>query len=297
LPDDVTAVASGALRRSLLRAAPELRRDLPWIACGDPWAILVSEVMLQQTQTSRVVDPWHRFMERFPTPLSCAEAPMALMLRSWEGLGFHRRARNLHNAARMLVDEFGGEVPRDVASLRRLPGVGEYTAHAVASFAFGAPVAVLDTNVGRVLARAVANRTLAVAEARSLAAQTLAPRSSARFNQAMLDLGAQFCTATPRCATCPVRRVCRWHREGGNDPAPSSAAVSKPQSTFAGSDRQMRGRMLARLRVGPVTEAELLALTGGFDEKRGRRVLASLATDGLVERHGLRLQLPGETPR
>jgi len=127
-----------------------------------------------------------------------------------------------------------------VADLRRLPGVGEYTANAVASFAFGECVAVVDTNVGRVLARAVANRTLSVRDARVVANELLPRSNAAAFNQALLDLGAQFCTSTPRCDPCPMARVCRWHVEGGPDPAPRSAGVSRPQSKFQGSDRQAR---------------------------------------------------------
>ena len=125
---------------------------MPWIGT-DPWSVLVSEVMLQQTQTSRVIGPWTRFLEAFPTPTSCADASLSEVLRLWSGLGYHRRAKALHDAAIMIRDDFGGMVPRQVDELRRLPGVGEYTANAVGSFAFGHRVAVIDTNVGRVLGR------------------------------------------------------------------------------------------------------------------------------------------------
>ena len=141
-----------------------------------PWAVLVSEVMLQQTQTSRVVEPWRRFLERFPTPTSCADAPLSTVLTVWAGLGYPRRAKAIHDAARVMRDDHDGAVPREVAQLLQLPGVGEYTAHAVASFAFAKPVAVLDTNVGRVLARAIENRTLRHREAR--AARRVAPTTS-----------------------------------------------------------------------------------------------------------------------
>ncbi|EQD35037.1 HhH-GPD family protein, partial [mine drainage metagenome] len=137
-----------------------MRRDLPWIDHPDPWAILVSEVMLQQTSTARVIDPWRRFLERFATPAALADAPLADALAAWAGLGYHRRARDLHAAAGLVVTRFAGEVPSSLEDLRSLPGVGPYTASAVASFAFHAPVAVVDTNVGRILARAWANRTL-----------------------------------------------------------------------------------------------------------------------------------------
>ncbi|MBW4077408.1 MAG: A/G-specific adenine glycosylase, partial [Acidobacteria bacterium] len=138
-------------RRALRRAAPGLQRPLPWIRHPDPWAILVSEIMLQQTQTSRVVEPWSLFLQRFPTPGACADAPLSSVLTLWGGLGFPRRAKALHTTARMIRDDFDGVVPSDVRSLRSLAGVGEYTANAVASFAFGQRVAVLDTNVGRIV--------------------------------------------------------------------------------------------------------------------------------------------------
>lgn len=151
--------------------------------------MLVSEFMLQQTQTSRVQAPWRAFLNAFATPTDCADAPLERVLQQWSGLGYHRRAKALHDAARMIRDDFAGVVPRKVADLRRLPGVGEYTANAVASFAYGAPVAVLDTNVGRVLARALENRSLRSSEARTAAQALLPRRDGPAFNQAMLDSG------------------------------------------------------------------------------------------------------------
>jgi A/G-specific adenine glycosylase len=275
----------------LRRVAPVIARDLPWVAHEDPWAVLVSEFMLQQTQTSRVVSPWRAFLDAYPTPNDCANATLASVLQRWSGLGYHRRAKALHDAARMIRDEFNGEVPDDVDDLRRLPGVGDYTANAVASFAFGEPVAVLDTNVGRILARALENRPLRPSEARHAANALLPRRESASFNQAMLDLGAQFCRSSPRCDECPASGVCRWHLEGGPDPAPHSAAVSRPQSTFAGSDRQARGRVLAALRVKPESETHLVAQLGDVGEVRAASVLASLLHDGLVERTGRMIRL------
>jgi A/G-specific adenine glycosylase len=247
--------------------------------------------MLQQTQTSRVVGPWERFLRRFPSPTSCADASLADVLRLWEGLGYHRRAKALHGAARMIRDEFEGEVPSSVADLLRLPGVGEYTAHAVASFAFNERVAVLDTNVGRVLARAVANGTLRPVEARAMAFELLPRNDVAAFNQSMLDLGAQFCTSSPRCDTCPVARHCRWRREGGPDPAPTSAGVSRPQPAFSGSNRQLRGRVLASLRLSPSTTRELDSAFAGVDANRRDLVLEGLVADGLIVRNKSSIQL------
>jgi A/G-specific adenine glycosylase len=270
-----------AFRRALIKAAPSLRRDLPWLNSPDPWAILVSEVMLQQTSTSRVIDPWRRFLEKFPTATSCAEASLAEVLVTWSGLGFPRRAKSLHDASRMIRDEFGGQVPRSVEELRRLAGVGEYTSHAVASFAFGHHVAVLDTNVGRVLARALLNGSLRLGAARELAQELLPSDDAARFNQAMLDLGAQFCRAAPRCDVCPVASICAWRQGGGPDPAPLSAGVSRPQPRFDGSNRQLRGRVLRALNDGPRAKTRLVRELA-VAPARAEIVLDSLVRDGLV---------------
>jgi A/G-specific adenine glycosylase len=250
--------------------------------------------MLQQTQTSRVLGPWRRFLEVFPTPTSCADAPVSEVLRLWSGLGYHRRAKALHDAAITIRDDFGGVVPQQIDDLRRLAGVGEYTANAVGSFAFGHRVAVIDTNVGRVLARAVANRTLTLAEARREAKELLPRKDVASFNQAMLDLGAQFCTSRPRCDACPVARACRWKLEGGLDPAPRSAAVSRPQPAFQGSNRQARGRVLAALREGPRSMAQLLGAMESDDLTRGVTLIDALVADGLVERRGRLVTLSGD---
>jgi A/G-specific adenine glycosylase len=250
--------------------------------------------MLQQTQTSRVIGPWSRFMDTYPTPGVCADASLADVLRLWNGLGYHRRAKALHDAARMIRDEFDGVVPDGVQDLRRLPGVGEYTANAVASFAFGRRVAVVDTNVGRVLARALENRTLSRAEARSAANELLPRTNAAGFNQSLLDLGAQFCTSTPRCLECPVARVCKWHREGGADPAPRSAGVSRAQSRFAGSDRQARGRVVAALRERPRSVQHLRRCVDVTDPRRGDVLIAGLVNDGLIEHRGRLVRLRGD---
>jgi A/G-specific adenine glycosylase len=255
--------------------------------------VLVSEVMLQQTQVSRVLAPWSGFMETFATPTACADAPLSSVLRLWAGLGYHRRAKALHDAARMIRDEFNGEVPREIAQLRRLPGVGEYTANAVASFAFKQRVAVVDTNVARVLARALANRSLSPPETRDMSQRLLGRAESSAFNQAMLDLGAQFCRSAPLCASCPVAGICRWNKEGGTDPAPHSAGVSRPQSRFEGSDRQLRGRVLAELRASALSTDSLLARIEDSESARLRTVLDGLVSDGLVERRGPRVYLAG----
>ena len=238
--------------------------------------------MLQQTQSPRVIAPWTTFLERFPTPRSCAEAPLSDVLRLWSGLGYPRRARALHTAARQMVSDHDAAVPSTYEQLRQLPGVGDYTASAVASFAFHLPRAVVDTNVGRVLARAIANRPLTAKEARETARALLPRGDSSAFNQSMIDLGARFCRSSPACADCPMKKVCRWNIEGGVDPAPQSAGVSRPQSRFAGSDRQLRGTVLKQIQVRPVPPGRLRAAFRDIEEARYRGVLESLERDGLI---------------
>ena len=244
--------------------------------------------MLQQTSTARVLAPWAAFLAAYPTPGELADAPLDEVLAKWRGLGYPRRARALREAAIIMRERHGGRVPRSRADLLDLPGVGEYTANAVASFAFDEPVTVLDTNVGRVLARAVANARLTRAEARALGDELRATQPSAAFNQSLIDLGAQFCRATPRCARCPLAASCRWRREGGPDPAPSSAAVSRPQPAFAGSDRQLRGRVLTHLESRP-SPAAFAAHFVDVEPARLGAVLEGLARDGLVDLAGPRL--------
>ena len=285
----LTPLTSGAerlqaLRLSVLGAAASLDRKLPWASDHDPWSVLVREVMLQQTPVSRVVGPWRNFMHRFPTPTACADATQSDVLRQWAGLGYHRRARNLHLCARQLRDQSGGVVPNNVTELLTLPGVGSYTARAVATFAFGQAVGVLDTNVGRVLARYVENRRLVLSEAQLLADRLVDQSRPALFNQALLDLGAQFCRATPKCEQCPVKADCRWQLEGGNDPASESAGVSRPQSSFYGSSRESRGRLLRQLRDSAVTHARALKIIDPNDPERAIRILQGLIDDGLVSR-------------
>lgn len=277
-----------AFRRALARARPALSRELPWRGHDDPWAILVSEVMLQQTSVARVREPWARFLRAYPTPAACASAPLDEILVAWRGLGYPRRARYLRLAAIAIVERHGGRVPRAREDLLALPGVGDYTAAAVASFAFGAPVTVLDTNVGRVLSRAIANRRLSLAEARELAERLRGRSSSAPFNQSLLDLGAQFCRARARCESCPLARACRWRLEGGEDPSRDSAGVSKAQAPYEGSDRQLRGRVLAALESRPTRE-DFAAGLRDVESTRLTRVLEGLALDGLVDLAGPRL--------
>lgn len=278
------ALPSPARCRSLGRVVDawgeEHRRDLPWRATRDPWAVLVSEVMLQQTQVARVVGPWTGFLRRFPNPVACASASATEVVRAWAGLGYNRRALRLRQAAIAVVDRHGGRIPADHRALLDLPGVGRYTARAVLAFAFGHDVAVVDTNVGRVLARAAAGRPLGPAEAQAVADAALTRGRGWEHNQAMLDLGALHCTSRPACGGCPLRRSCRWARAGypEPDPARGSAATARPQRPFAGSDRQGRGRLVDALRAGPVPPGAL-AVVAGWPDDPGR---AALVADGLV---------------
>jgi A/G-specific adenine glycosylase len=276
-------------RRRLLEWGTEHRRDLPWRRTRDPWRILVSEVMLQQTQVDRVVPHYERFVAAFPGPADCAAAPSAEVVRLWSGLGYNRRALNLHWAARTVVADHGGVLPREDADLRALPGVGPYTARAVRSFAFGQDVAAVDTNAVRVLARSVWGGPLDAAAATRLGDRLVPAGLSWEFNQTMFDLGATVCTGShPDCGHCPLRRQCAWRRDGAAavDPWRSSPSV-RAQSTFAGSDRQGRGRLVDALRRGGVTEAALAAACGWPDDRgRAERIAAALVTEGFARWSG-----------
>jgi A/G-specific adenine glycosylase len=253
-------------------------RDLPWRDERDPWTILVAEVMLQQTQAERAIPKWRAFLEAYPDPASCAAAPLAEVLRLWQGLGYPRRARNLRAAAASIVERHDGRLPDDLDELLALPGIGPYTARAVLAFAFERDVGVVDTNIARVLARTTGERL--TPKRAQAAADELVPQGHGWiWNQVMMDLGAVVCRPTPKCGACPLAESCTWHVAGCPDPDPAvgSAGVSTRQAPFDGSDRQARGRVLAALHDGPRPVSE-------FDE----RILATLVADGLVDvRDGL----------
>jgi A/G-specific adenine glycosylase len=260
----VTPTARETQQTALLGWFAQHARDLPWRRTRDPYAILVSEVMLQQTQVARVLERYPAWLERWPTPSALAAASAADVLRAWAGLGYNRRALGLQNTARRVVEL--GEFPREIAELERLPGIGPYTARAIACFAFGAQVTAQDTNVRRVLERSLGTPDV------------LPPPGRAwDWNQALFDLGAQVCLArVPRCERCPLADACPARGQ--------TFAPQRRQSRFEGSRRQRRAALVRELAGGPVAE-------GGYD----RDVVASLLADGLAVRRadGL-LALPEE---
>jgi A/G-specific adenine glycosylase len=261
-------------------------RDLPWRRPGvDAWAVLVSEVMLQQTPVARVEPVWREWMARWPTPAALAAVPPADVIRAWGKLGYPRRALRLREAAIAVVERHGGVVPADVAALEALPGIGTYTARAVACFGYGQPQPVVDTNVRRVVARLVHGRAEAGnARAADLAdVVSLTPPDAgraARFSVAAMELGALVCVAgTPRCGVCPVRDRCSWRLAG----SPPHDGPARRVQKFAGTDRQVRGRLLDVLRAAPAP-VPAPELDAAWDDAVQRsRCLDSLLADGLVE--------------
>ena len=274
-------------------------RPLPWRSAGvTGWGVLVSETMLQQTPVNRVQPIWEEWMRRWPRPSDLAAEPQGEVLRAWGKLGYPRRALRLHEAAATIAAEHGDVVPSDVDTLLALPGIGAYTARAVAAFAYGRRAPVVDTNVRRVVARAVhgagdagppsTNRDLADVDA--LLPEEDAP--AARLSAALMELGQVVCTVrSPACESCPIAADCAWQHNG----RPAYAGPPKKVQKFAGTDRQVRGRLLDVLRgsTGPVTRDQL---DGAWNEAGQRdRCLDSLLVDGLVEQtDDGRFALPGE---
>lgn len=293
----ITAAADAhELHDACLRWYDRHARDLPWRRPeATPWHVMVSEFMLQQTPVNRVLPVYEAWVERWPTPGDLAGEPVGEAIRAWGRLGYPRRAMRLHACANAIVDRHDGVIPDNRDALRALPGVGEYTSAAIAAFAYGQRHAVLDTNVRRVFTRAVSGeefpaRSLTVAE-RTLAERLLpeAPETAARWAVAVMELGALCCTAaTPACSTCPLRARCEWRRRDyprGERPRGQS---------YAGTDRQCRGRLLGMLRdsAEPVSAAALRTVWD--DHAQRERALDSLVADGLVEPTGEdHFRLPG----
>ncbi|OBB06272.1 adenine glycosylase [Mycobacteriaceae bacterium 1482268.1] len=262
------------------------QRDLPWRRPGvTPWQVLVSEFMLQQTPVARVEPIWLEWVARWPTPSATAAANAADVLRAWGKLGYPRRAKRLHECAIVIAHEHDDVVPSDVETLLSLPGIGTYTARAVACFAYQQRVPVVDTNVRRVVARAVHGRADAAASSSTRDLEdvdALLPKGAdaPRFSVALMELGATVCTArSPRCGLCPLS-VCTWRSAGH----PASTTPQRRVQRYAGTDRQVRGRLLDVLRGNnsPVTRAEL-DVAWLTDTAQRDRALVSLLVDGLVE--------------
>lgn len=308
-----------AMVEALLAWFARHARDLPWRRTRDPYRVLVSEIMLQQTQVERVIPRYQAFLEAFPTLERLAGAPTAEVIRLWAGLGYNRRAVNLQRAARVIVEELGGVFPREVAALRRLPGIGPYTAGAVACFAFEQDVAFLDTNIRRVLRRACIGPDEAASgvsdrQLLALAAALAPPGRSWAWNQALIELGALVCTAAnPACSRCPLRPACRAYAAraaadtaligamAASAPAPAPRRIAERRAApFVGSRRWYRGRVVDALRALPPGGALPLSELGprlkpdytAADEAWLRGLVADLDRDGLLVLEGERVRLP-----
>lgn len=278
-------------------------RNLPWRQPGTPpWGVLVSEVMLQQTPVARVEPAWRSWMTRWPTPAALAADPQSEAVRMWGRLGYPRRAMRLHQCALAMVERHGGQVPADLDQLLALPGIGTYTARAVATFAYGQRHPVVDTNVRRVIARAVEGAPDAGPTTTSADLAAVAdllpdePARAARASIAFMELGAIVCTArTPRCSICPLAAICAWKQRG----APPATGPSRRPQRYAGTDRQVRGLLLEVLRdaTGPVPRQRLDIVWP--DDVQRARALVTLIEDGLVEPVGTEADefvLTGDNP-
>jgi A/G-specific adenine glycosylase len=292
------ATRRGDVRSAVVQWFDGAARDLPWRAPDrTPWGVLVSEVMLQQTPVVRVEPAWRAWLEQWPAPADLARAPTADVLRAWGRLGYPRRALRLQECARAIVERHDGVVPRTDAELRALPGIGEYTAAAVLAFAYGKRSVVVDTNVRRVLARAVGGTALpapSYTAAERALATALAPdgdADAARWAAASMELGALVCTAkAPKCGACPVAGQCAWRSAGS---PPDAHAARRRTQAWAGTDRQARGRVMAELRQAAEPVDRTLLASLWHDPLQLDRAIAGLIEDGLAEQdEANRLHLP-----
>ncbi|MBI4281598.1 A/G-specific adenine glycosylase [Candidatus Uhrbacteria bacterium] len=285
------------IQRALLRWYEEKGRDLPWRHTRDPYRVLVSEIMLQQTQVDRVIPKYRNFLRLFPTVQKLSRAPRASVIRAWAGLGYNRRAVYLHEVAKKVLRDFCGRVPTTIDELRMLPGVGDYTAGAVAAFTGGSTKAFLDTNIKRVVGRLFFNtksRRLPAEKKLSEYAQSLVPtkKGDAYFwHHALMDLGATVCVArTPTCAQCPLQKICPFppFRD-----AVKKSHYAKRQPTFKDSDRFWRGMILSILREHPkgIALSPLLRVVA-IPRHRMARLLGGLKRDGLLSRMNNAYMLP-----
>ena len=272
-------------------------RDLPWRRrTATTWGILVSEIMLQQTPANRVIPYWEKWMRTWPEPGDLAQTTPGEVIQAWGSLGYPRRALRLRECA-VAIEEQYGEVPRTEESLRTLPGIGEYTAAAVAAFAYGERTVVLDTNIRRVIARAYAGEALPMphlTSAERAMAASLVPVSaedSVKWNQATMELGAVICRAREAdCESCPVKDICAWRHAGY--PGDLHAGRRRTQS-WEGTDRQARGRVMTFLREADGESVPIAAILAGTPrEEQTLRAIDALIADGLARRDGEALRLP-----
>jgi A/G-specific adenine glycosylase len=262
-------------------------RDLPWRRPGvSPWAVLVSEVMLQQTPVARVLPVYAAWLARWPTPAALAADPPGEAVRMWGRLGYPRRALRLHHCATIVRDDHDGQLPRDVEALEQLPGIGSYTARAIAAFAYGQRVPVVDTNVRRTFWRAVAGHAAPLPQSTRKQLRdvdAILPddaKVAARFSVALMELGALICTArNPKCTACPIAGQCAWRAVG----YPQATGPAPRTQRFTGTDRQVRGLLMAVLRETPTPVPKQQLDVVWADAVQRERALDSLVVDGLVD--------------
>jgi A/G-specific adenine glycosylase len=274
--------ARATLRRPLLRWYRRSARDLPWRRTRDPYAVLVSEVMLQQTQVSRVLPAYTAFLRRFPDLGALSRAALGDVLRAWSGLGYNRRARDLHRIARL----HPRGLPATRETLDALPGVGAYTAGAVICFSRGESVAFADTNIRRVLGRALLGRIASEREAVALDAQLVPRKGADRWHHALMDLGATLCLSrVPRCGSCPLAATCRYRH------APQPEPTRRRATAFATSERRVRGKIVSQLRDSN-DGATIVRLRAAIGDERVARLVDALEQEGILVRCGMRIRLP-----
>lgn len=304
-----------ATQAAVLGWFAEAGRDLPWRHTRDPYRIMVSEIMLQQTQVDRVIPKYHTFLAAFPTLAALAAAPTAEVIRAWAGLGYNRRAVNMQRAARAVLDEHGGQFPRDLPALLRLPGIGRYTAGAIACFAFEQDVGFMDTNIRRVVQRLFVGPEelgpAGEAQLLALAEAAVPPGRGWAWNQAIMELGALICTPAPACWRCPAQRWCRAYtaRRAADEqafsqapPAPAARRklAERREAPYAGSSRFYRGRTIDLLRALPPGQLLPLPALGAAlkddfaapDLPWLQALVDRLARDGLLAREGDAVRLP-----
>jgi A/G-specific adenine glycosylase len=282
-----------AARDAILAWYAANRRRLAFRSTSDPYAILVSEAMAQQTQAARAAEHWERFMARFPTVAALAAAGPADVQRAWQGLGYNRRALALWRAASVIDSEHGGSVPDSIEALDALPGIGPYTARAVAAIAFGRPVGAVDVNVRRVLGRMVAAGpgAVSVSQIQDIADRAVPPERAADWTHAVMDVGALLCRPRePRCSDCPASPWCRFAAGDRPEVEPvderARSRQRHPHPPFPSTTRWLRGRILDRLRASPGDRwVTIDAPIGAHDLTRIRQAAAAMATDGLIEIH------------